>query len=61
MSIDYMTRADFARHAGLALQTIKRYRTSGTLPEPDLYVENKPLWSRETVEQWTRAREAPAT
>lgn len=53
---EYLTRTEFAAQCGLALETIKRYRTSGKVPEPDLYVDNKPLWKASTVQAWTEGR-----
>lgn len=53
---DLLTRTQFAERCGLTLGTIKRYRTLGILPEPDLYIDNKPLWKPATVDQWARGR-----
>lgn len=53
-----LTYQDIAQRSGLALATVVQYRKRGTLPPPDLRLDNKPLWKAETVQAWLEARES---
>lgn len=41
-----------AQASGLTTATIQTYRKRGTLPPHDAMVDNKPLWSEATVQEW---------
>lgn len=53
---EWLTGADVASIAGLKYKTLWTYRKRGTLPQPDQYIGNKPLWNRSTIEQWNSER-----
>lgn len=57
MSInDYMTAKQVAEHAGLQYKSLWTYLKRGTLPTADLFVGNKPLWNKSTIDQWMSER-----
>ena len=55
-----LSRRDIADLMGLNVETIKYHRAGGSMPDPDYVVDRKPLWRRETIDQWiaTRKKEA---
>jgi len=53
---DYLTGQEVADTAGLKYKTLWTYLKRNTLPEPDLYLGNKPLWKRSTIDQWNSTR-----
>jgi predicted DNA-binding transcriptional regulator AlpA len=56
----YMTAQQVADTAGLKYHTLWMYRRRNTLPEPDLYLGNKPLWEKQTIDQWLATRRVRA-
>jgi len=53
-----LSRRDVAELLGLNVETIKYHRAGGTMPDPDLVIDDKPLWRRETIDGWIAARAA---
>ena len=53
-----LSRRDVAELMGLNVETIKWHRAGGTMPDPDYVVDQKPLWRRETINQWIARRAA---
>lgn len=51
-----LTRREVAEFTGLTLETIKTYRRDGVMPEPDLYVDRKPLWKESTIIRWRKGK-----
>lgn len=63
MTIYYLSATDFARRAGLAVETIRRYMQRGLIPDPDAIigldtVNGRPIpgWTEDTVEYWMNHR-----
>lgn len=52
INTDYLTSHQLAEHAGIAYPNLWTYRKRGILPMPDLYIGNKPMWSRQLVDSW---------
>jgi len=55
---EWLTYTDIAKLSGLKYDTIYRHRKRSTLPEPDLQIGNKPLWSKSTIDTWMTKRES---
>lgn len=55
--MDLLSQKDIAERAGLSVLSVKKYRLRGTIPQPDLVLDNKPLWKSATVDRWLRERE----
>lgn len=53
---DWLTISDIAELTGLKVDTINKYRTRNTLPEPDNVIGRTPTWKRETIETWHALR-----
>lgn len=53
-----LSRRDVAILMGLGVETIKTHRATGAMPDPDYVVDQKPLWRRDTIEQWIARRAA---
>ena len=53
-----LSRRDIAELMGLNVETIKYHRGRSSMPDPDYVVDDKPLWRRETINQWIAARAA---
>jgi len=53
-----LSRRDVAELLGLNVETIKYHRAGGTMPDPDLIIDDKPLWRRDTIDGWIAARAA---
>jgi predicted DNA-binding transcriptional regulator AlpA len=51
-----LSRRDVAELMGLGIETIKTHRARGNMPDPDYVIDDKPLWRRETIEQWIATR-----
>jgi hypothetical protein len=47
-------RAVGARYGGRSDRTVDRWVATGVLPPPDLYMNNRPLWADETLDQHDR-------
>lgn len=63
MTIYYLSATDFARRAGLAVETIRRYTQRGLIPDPDAIigldtVNGRPIpgWTEDTVDYWMNHR-----
>lgn len=52
----YLTTADLAARLGVKVETVRIYKTRGTLPDPDAYAGQSPLWRTETIETWQASR-----
>lgn len=48
----YLSMGELAKRARLQEQTIRQYRTRGTLPEPDITVGRTPGWLPATADAW---------
>lgn len=57
ISKDWLTSHELAEHAGIAYPNLWTYRKRGILPMPDLYIGNKPMWSRQLVDSWDFERQ----
>jgi hypothetical protein len=55
-----LSRRDIADLMGLNVETIKYHRAGGTMPDPDLVIDDKPLWRRATIEDWMATRKKQA-
>jgi len=55
-----LSRRDVAELMGLGIETIKTHRARGNMPEPDLVIDDKPLWRRATIEHWMATRKKDA-
>jgi predicted DNA-binding transcriptional regulator AlpA len=55
-----LSRRDVAELLGLNVETIKYHRAGGTMPDPDLVIDDKPLWRRDTIDQWIATRRKQA-
>ena len=53
-----LSRRDVAELMGLGIETIKTHRARGNMPDPDYVIDDKPLWRRETIDQWIAERAA---
>lgn len=53
---DLLTAKEVAEFAGLHYKTLWTYLKRDTLPKPDLYIGNKPLWNKSTIELWESTR-----
>ena len=53
-----LSRRDVAELMGLNVETIKYHRAAGSMPDPDLVIDDKPLWRRATIDQWMAVRAA---
>lgn len=53
---DWLTTTDIASLTGLKLDTIYTYRKRDTLPKEDHMLGNKPVWKKETIQQWVESR-----
>ena len=53
-----LSRRDVAELMGLNVETIKYHRGRGEMPNPDYVVDQKPLWRRETINEWIARRAA---
>lgn len=58
---DLLTGEQVASIAGLKYKTLWTYRKRNTLPEPDIYLGNKPLWKKETIAEWSSTRRTRTT
>ena len=41
---------------GVKVETVRIYKVRGTLPPPDTYVGQSPLWKTATIDAWQAAR-----
>jgi predicted DNA-binding transcriptional regulator AlpA len=53
---EYLSYKGVSKVTGLDSETIRSYRKRGTLPEPTLVVDNKPLWNKDEILQWDKDR-----
>jgi hypothetical protein len=53
---DVLTTEQAAELAGLRVETFRRYRSRGTVPEPDGYLGRTPWWRAETITKWAENR-----
>jgi len=51
-----LTTEQAAELAGMKVGTFRRYRSRGTVPEPDGYLGRTPWWRTETIVKWTENR-----
>lgn len=56
---DLLTAAQVGELAGIQTATVHQHHWRHTMPEPALVIAGRPLWLRETVEQWIATRRAP--
>ena len=54
-----LTTAEVAALAGIAPDSVRRYRLRGRFPDPDGYVGATPWWHRRTVDAWLADRPHP--
>ena len=53
---EWLTSTDIANITGLKVRTLYKYRERNTLPEPDMTIDQKPLWKRSTINEWIESR-----
>lgn len=53
MTVRFMSRSDIAEYLGVALGTVKGYKT---LPPPDVIVGRNQGWAKETIDRWISTR-----
>lgn len=56
MITGYLTAKEVADVAGLQYKTLWTYLKRNTLPTPDTYIGNKPLWKQKTIDSWMSER-----
>ena len=56
MTTDWLTISEIAEVTGLKVDTINKYRSRNTLPDPDSVVGRTPIWKRETIDSWNALR-----
>ena len=56
MITGYLTAQEVADVAGLQYKTLWTYLKRDTLPAPDTYIGNKPLWKQKTIDSWMSER-----
>ena len=54
-----LTIEDIARLARIKVSTVRMHQHRCTLPRPDGYVGNKPVWDGLTIAVWLQNRRAP--
>jgi len=54
--LDVLTTEQAAELAGMRVDTFRRYRARGTVPEPDGYLGRTPWWRKETIARWAANR-----
>ncbi len=48
--------AGIADQTGLQRSTVHMYHSRGLLPDPDVEVDGRPLWNRDTIAAWEATR-----
>lgn len=54
----WLTISDVAQLTNLKVDTINKYRTRNTLPEPDFKIGRTPVWKLDTIETWNQNRKS---
>lgn len=49
---DLVSLSIIARRCGVSPHTVHRWRVDRGLPDPDLVVDDKPLWRWDTITGW---------
>lgn len=52
----YLTMTDIAARLGIEPGTVRKYRSSGRLPEPDIMLGATPGWLPATIDTWATSR-----
>lgn len=56
---DWLTGQGIANFVGFkSKKTVWLYLSRGILPKPELYLDNKPIWSKSTIEKWNSERKS---
>jgi len=50
---EWLTTHELADYANMPYPNLWTYLKRGILPTPDMYVGNKPLWKRSTIEAFS--------
>lgn len=53
---DYLTTAEVAELLGVAVTSVRRYYTAGTMPAADRHYGQTPVWDRARIEAWQATR-----
>jgi len=51
-------RQEIAAMLGVEVDTVKRWRLRGLMPEPLVVVSDMPMWRRRDIERWYASRAA---
>jgi hypothetical protein len=54
---DLIGRQEIATMLGVEVDTVKRWRLRGLMPEPLVVVSDMPLWHRRDIERWYATRD----
>ncbi|HXC64123.1 MAG TPA: helix-turn-helix domain-containing protein [bacterium] len=57
---DLLSYSDIAALLGVSAATIRAYRHTGRLPEPDAMLADRPRWRRASILAWQAARPGQA-
>ena len=52
----YMTAKEVAEFAGLPYRHLWTYQKRGILPPADFHIGNKPIWLKNTLNEWKKAK-----
>lgn len=50
MNTEWLTAQELAEYVGMPYPNLWTYRKRGILPMPDMYIGNKPLWSKSLID-----------
>jgi predicted DNA-binding transcriptional regulator AlpA len=53
---EYMTAKEVAEFAGLPYRHLWTYQKRGILPQADFHLGNKPLWLKQSLEEWKNTK-----
>jgi predicted DNA-binding transcriptional regulator AlpA len=53
---EYLTTKEISEVSGLSRNTIKKYRATKSMPEPDHFFNRTPVWKAERIDDWINTR-----
>lgn len=54
MTVDPVGQTEIAERLDVPLDTVRKWRSRGLLPEPSWTVGGRPAWPWSTIEHWAR-------